>query len=337
VLSARSSAPRALCCLRLPASYPPLRGPRAQLVEPAEVLEYWFGPGVEAPDYKHRSARGAPVVRAAPSKNTRARAGELWWRGDQKVDDTIRQRFGDTLEAAAAGELDHWVSPWPPPRPVTTQSRPCTRVLCCRRTQAETPGGLVALLVLLDQFSRNMHRGTPRMFAFDAQALRLATDAVSAQRDAGMPVPWRLFVYIVLEHSESPTVVAWWASMHACVDAECRSALLTAGPWLRVCMHRGLNLMRKLLEQAPEPQKRAVDSMVTSVSRHLDILQRFGRYPHRNGTHAHRGRDRARGAQRSPTLTRRGARAPELGRGAQVHGDDLVPLHEGTPCVYLCP
>jgi hypothetical protein len=97
---------------------------------PEEVLSYWFPEGINDAD-----------------PQTRRRQAERWMAGGPEVDREITERFGETLEQARRGELDHW---------------------------AETARGRLALIVVLDQFSRNVYRGSPLSYAQDEKALRLA-------------------------------------------------------------------------------------------------------------------------------------------------------------------
>ena len=113
----------------------------------AEILEFWFGEG----------------------------ARERWFGGGPELDALIRDRFAATIEAAAAGALDHWVA---------------------------SPDGAVALCVLLDQFPRNAWRGMPRAFACDAKARRIAATVIAAGHDRRLPPEQRLFLYLPFEHSE---------------------------------------------------------------------------------------------------------------------------------------
>ena len=83
-----------------------------------------------------------------------------WYAKDEKFDADIRQRFLTTYEAAYAGELDEWRS---------------------------TPESLLALIILLDQFPRNMFRGSPRAFASDAYALRLTKEGLELREDFTAP------------------------------------------------------------------------------------------------------------------------------------------------------
>ena len=135
---------------------------------------------------------------------------------DAALDETIRARFGDTLEAAARCELFAW------------------------RT---TPEGRLAEIIVLDQFSRNVYRDTPRTFAQDALALVLAQELVASGQDRGLPVAQRVFAYMPYMHSESELV-------HA------QAVVLFSQPG----MEGNLNF----------------------ELRHKAIIERFGRFPHRN-------------------------------------------------------
>ena len=135
---------------------------------------------------------------------------------DAALDAAIAQRFGPTLEAAARGELSSW--------------------------RASTPGRL-AEIVVLDQFSRNVWRDTPRAFAQDGMALVLAQELVASGQDRALPPAQRAFAYMPYMHSESTTI-------HA------QSVQLFAQPGLEG------NLRFALQHQA--------------------LIERFGRYPHRN-------------------------------------------------------
>lgn len=139
-----------------------------------------------------------------------------WWKVDSAFDELIRQRFGALHEQARRCELFGW------------------------RT---TPEGRLAEVIALDQFARNIHRGTPLAFAADPLALALAQEAVAAGADLPLPIERRDFLYMPYMHSESATI-------HAAGEA----------------------LMRE----------RAAPSTHDSELRHKAIVDRFGRYPHRN-------------------------------------------------------
>lgn len=146
-----------------------------------------------------------------------------WFGADPDTDATCRGQFGDSLERALEGELDQW---------------------------ADSDRGLVALIVLLDQFSRNIHRGTARAFAGDDRALALAAAAIDSGRHLRLPAIHRVFLYLPLEHRE---------------DLETQD--------------RCVALFREL-EDTTE------DAMFAGFTRyavaHRDVIAQFGRFPHRN-------------------------------------------------------
>ncbi|WP_342618213.1 DUF924 family protein [Rhodoferax sp. GW822-FHT02A01] len=135
---------------------------------------------------------------------------------DAALDETIRTRFGATLESAARCELFGWRA---------------------------TPEGRLAEIIVLDQFSRNVYRDTPRAFAQDALALVLAQELVASGQDRSLPEAQRVFAYMPYMHSES-------ALVHA------QAVALFSQPGMED------NLRFELL--------------------HKSIIERFGRYPHRN-------------------------------------------------------
>ncbi|MDP2823674.1 MAG: DUF924 family protein [Sulfuritalea sp.] len=144
-----------------------------------------------------------------------------WFRKDDAFDAAIRARFGAEVEAALSGV----------PGEGSDQA-------------------LLARILLLDQFTRNIYRNTPRAFAGDAEALTLAEILVGAGRDKNLS-PWqRWFAYLPFEHSES------------LLDQE-RSVALYAG------------LRREMRHEA-------FDSAYDYALRHREAIARFGRFPHRN-------------------------------------------------------
>jgi uncharacterized protein (DUF924 family) len=140
---------------------------------------------------------------------------KAWFEKNPVFDAEIRQRFLPLYELGAAGKLAAW---------------------------KQTPTGCLALVVLLDQFPRNMFRDSPRAFAADALALDAARHAVAMGYDAGMSEDERSFTYLPFEHSES------LADQERCCE-----------------------LMKPL---GGEPYRYAL--------RHKEIIERFGRFPHRN-------------------------------------------------------
>ncbi|HEX2113111.1 MAG TPA: DUF924 family protein [Alphaproteobacteria bacterium] len=117
---------------------------------------------------------------------------------------------------------------------------------------AETPEGAVALVLLLDQLPRNLFRCTPRAFATDAQARAVAKRAVDAGFDRQVPPVERVFLYLPFEHSES-------------LEDQRRSLALFES-----------------LPVTPEFPASDRDLTIAYARRHLEIIERFGRFPHRN-------------------------------------------------------
>ena len=146
----------------------------------------------------------------------RAAGPDKWFKKDTAFDNDIRARFLATYEAAAAGQLADWEN---------------------------TPDGALALIIVLDQFPRNMFRGSARAFAADAMARAVADRALARGFDAPMALRDRQFFYLPFEHSE------------ALVDQERCCALFRA---------TGDAELAKWAEL------------------HADIIRRFGRFPHRN-------------------------------------------------------
>ncbi len=145
-----------------------------------------------------------------------------WFRKDEIFDTAIRDGFSGAVEAALGSEA---------PADAGDED-------------------LLARILLLDQFTRNIFRGTPRAFAGDIQALAIATALVGSGRDKNLS-PWqRWFAYLPFEHAESM------------MEQERSVALFTA-------------LAREL--QAP-----AFDSALEYAVRHRDVITRFDRFPHRN-------------------------------------------------------
>jgi uncharacterized protein (DUF924 family) len=146
-----------------------------------------------------------------------------WFRVDPKFDALIRARFAATWEAARAGLLADW---------------------------AETPEGALALVLVLDQFPRNMHRGTPLAFATDECARALARMAVAQGFDAALRPLERMFVYLPFQHAEN------------LADQE-----------------ESVRLFEAL---APVRGFAKPGGPIDYALRHRAIIRRFGRFPHRN-------------------------------------------------------
>ena len=143
-----------------------------------------------------------------------------WFRKDESFDAAIRARFGDAVEAAIGGGFEHWRA---------------------------TPHGALARILLTDQFTRNIHRGTARAFAGDPVALETAIGAVDAGHDRALDGFERGFCYLPFEHAEDPAM-----------------------------QERSLALFGALAEETG--RRDALDW----AEKHAVVIRRFGRYPHRN-------------------------------------------------------
>jgi uncharacterized protein (DUF924 family) len=153
-------------------------------------------------------------------------ARPVWFQRDDAFDAAIAQRFGDLVEPARQGRLDAWAA------------------------DAE---GALALLLLLDQFPRNLFRGRPDAFASDSHARAVARRAVLEQRqDLAFAPAARGFFYLPFEHGES-----------------------MADQDLSVALFEGLR---------DHPPARAPGGVIDYAWRHRGVIERFGRFPHRNAT-----------------------------------------------------
>lgn len=143
-----------------------------------------------------------------------------WFRKDAAFDAQIRERFGNDVAAAMAGAFGDWCA---------------------------TPHGALARVIVLDQFTRNIHRDTPEAFAGDAAALATADEAVTRGFDRELDGFERWFLYMPFEHSED------WAMQE-----------------------RSLALFGALARETGET------GALEWAEKHASVIRRFGRYPHRN-------------------------------------------------------
>lgn len=145
-----------------------------------------------------------------------------WLRPEAAFDGALRDRFGALVESALGGRLVGW---------------------------EVSPEGALARILLLDQFTRNIFRGTPRAFAGDAAALAAAERLVERGWDRQLPPVKRWFAYLPFEHAESLAV-----------------------------QKRSLELFRRLQAEGGKPLCSALDY----AERHYQVIERFGRFPQRN-------------------------------------------------------
>ncbi|ANG63684.1 hypothetical protein A8C75_15150 [Marinobacterium aestuarii] len=150
----------------------------------------------------------------------------LWWEGREEDDRQLDELFGALVRRAMRGELDAWSS---------------------------SPRGRLGLILLLDQFSRSIYRGTPDAFGGDARALQNCRQGITLGHDLALETAERLFFYMPLEHAESLEA----QDLHVAQLESLRQSLNGA--------HRSL-----------------IDNALDFAHQHRDLILRFGRFPHRN-------------------------------------------------------
>ncbi|ABW30379.1 DUF924 family protein [Acaryochloris marina] len=151
---------------------------------------------------------------------------KLWWSKNPDVDTEIKARFSSYLAKATNGELEGW---------------------------KQTPLGTLALILLTDQFSRNMYRDTAEAFAYDEIARKLCKQGLKDRTDQSLRPIQRVFFYMPLEHSES------LADQEHCIQ-----------------------LFQRLAAESKPHLKDGFEQYIDFAVRHRNIIDQFGRFPHRN-------------------------------------------------------
>jgi uncharacterized protein (DUF924 family) len=152
---------------------------------------------------------------------------KMWFGDGRKYDAEIKEKFGALHERAGRSTLD---AEW-----------------------AATPQGRIALIVVLDQFSRHIHRGTPLAFAQDPAAQELALESVKRNVDRELIPAQRAFFYMPFEHAE---------------DIELQRL--------------GVRCFDGLARTVAGTLRKEYEGFLDYAKRHRDIIERFGRFPHRN-------------------------------------------------------
>lgn len=153
-------------------------------------------------------------------------SSDQWFQGGEVVDQTIRARFAPLLAAVAAGQHDDW---------------------------ADSPTGRLALVLVLDQFPRNIHRGRAEAFSHDDKALALVLEGLSKELDQRLTPTQRAFFYLPMEHSEVLEV-----------------------------QDRSIERYASLVLSVPTSERAELRYFLDFAWQHYAIIKRFGRYPHRN-------------------------------------------------------
>jgi uncharacterized protein (DUF924 family) len=151
---------------------------------------------------------------------------DVWFGEDPAFDREIEKRFADDIELASAGRLGHW---------------------------AAEPRGRLALILVLDQFRRNVYRGTAQAFAKDGAALRLCLEGAMGGHDEGLSAIERVFFYMPLQHAESRKIQA-----------------------------KAVDLYGKLADAVSPTYRETFSTIAQFAELHRDIIEQFGRFPHRN-------------------------------------------------------
>jgi uncharacterized protein (DUF924 family) len=149
-----------------------------------------------------------------------------WYQGGPDMDREVLARFGASVDAAMRGDLDAW---------------------------AETARGRLALVLVLDQFTRNAFRNQARMYAGDAHAQRLALEAFDGGSARELSFVEQLFLSLPLLHSET-------------LEHQRRESAIA----------------RELAEIAPPAYRKMSGMHLEQAAKYLQIIERFGRFPHRN-------------------------------------------------------
>jgi len=166
-----------------------------------------------------------PALDSPEAANNRR---DWWYRGGEPVDAAIRTRFGHLVEAACENGLSEW---------------------------EHSAHGAFALILLLDQFTRNIYRGTLRAYAGDARAFQVVNTAIAAKLDTQLHPVERIWLYHPFHHAEAV--------------AE---------------QDRGLALLHDVHRTAPADWRPYVERSIQGWTRHRNIVARFNRFPHRNET-----------------------------------------------------
>jgi uncharacterized protein (DUF924 family) len=151
---------------------------------------------------------------------------DIWFGEEPVFDHEITKEFSQDMELAADGKLDHWAK----------QSR-----------------GRLALILLLDQFRRNVFRSTAEAFSMDKQALNLCGEGAMEKAEKGLTPIERVFFYMPLQHAES-----------------------------RKVQQKSCDIYNKLAEAVSPTYKETFETIAQFAELHRDIIERFGRFPHRN-------------------------------------------------------
>lgn len=149
-----------------------------------------------------------------------------WFGEDPERDIQIRHRYGGLIKRASANQLDHWAS---------------------------IPLGRLALIIVIDQFRRNVYRGTREAFSHDRMALTLCVEGAIAKQDKQLSLLQRVFFFMPMQHIESLKV-----------------------------QNKSVTVFKGLAAAASGTEKDTFETFADFAELHRDIIEQFGRFPHRN-------------------------------------------------------
>ncbi|PCI93321.1 hypothetical protein COB11_05560 [Candidatus Aerophobetes bacterium] len=150
----------------------------------------------------------------------------VWFSGGDEIDAEITEKFKIAIDEAYLGKFDHL---------------------------GDDPRSLMAILLLLDQFPRNIYRNSPKFLEYDEKALKLCKDGLEKGLHKELSYIERVFFYLPLEHSEE-------------FDDQIRC----------------LKLFEELYEEVPESIKEPIGVSLNYAKEHFEVIKKFGRFPHRN-------------------------------------------------------
>jgi len=151
---------------------------------------------------------------------------DIWFSEDPIFDHEIEKEFAGEVAKASKGELDHW---------------------------SHKSHGRLALIILIDQFRRNIYRNTARAFSKDHLALKLCVQGAMDKKDKGLTPIQRVFFYMPLQHAESKKVQA-----------------------------KSVELYSRLAESVSPTYRETFETVAQFAELHKDVIDQFGRFPHRN-------------------------------------------------------
>ena len=151
---------------------------------------------------------------------------DIWFGADPVLDLEITKEFSNDVELASAGKLDYW---------------------------AESPRGRLALIIMVDQFRRNIHRNTVQAFSRDTVALKYCVEGAMKKHEQDLAPVEKVFFYMPLQHAESRKVQA-----------------------------KSVKLYERLVASASPTYRETFETVLQFAELHRDIVDQFGRFPHRN-------------------------------------------------------